>query len=88
MLLIHTYNFRDSYRLSERQGTIMPAAKKAEWLPSPCLIMTGSGGYLEPGAFCVLERSDKTVYIAETAACPKDRRLFCAQLCTMRRQEV
>ena len=51
MLLIHTYNFRDSYRLSDLQGTIMPAAKKAEWLPSTCLIMTGSGGYLEPGAF-------------------------------------
>ena len=37
-------------RLHDLQGTIMPAADKAEWLISSCLFMAGSSGYLDPGA--------------------------------------
>ena len=32
MLQIHTFNSRNTYRPNDLQGTIMPAAKKAEWL--------------------------------------------------------
>ena len=50
MLQIHTFNSRNTYRPNDLQGTIMPAADKAEWLISSCLFMAGSSGFLDPGA--------------------------------------
>ena len=51
MLQIHTFNSRNTYRPSDLQGTIMPAADKAEWLNKVCLFKAGSSGYLDPGVF-------------------------------------
>ena len=42
---------RISYRLFDLQGTIMPTAKKAEWLNCDCLYKAGSSGCLGRGAF-------------------------------------
>ena len=51
MLQIHTFNSRNTYRPNDLQGTIMPAAEKAEWLNKVCLFKAGSSGYLDPGVF-------------------------------------
>ena len=48
---IHTFNSRNTYRPNDLQGTIMPAAEKAEWLNKVCLFKAGSSGYLDPGVF-------------------------------------
>lgn len=48
MLHTHTTSSKNVYRLYDFQGTIMPAAKDAEWLISVCLYKTGSSGYLGP----------------------------------------
>ena len=50
MLQIHSNRIENTYRLFDLQGTIMPTAKRAEWLICVCLHMTGSSGCLEPGA--------------------------------------
>ena len=50
MLQIHTDRIENTYRQFDLQGTIMPAAKKAEWLICVCLNKTGSSGCLGPGA--------------------------------------
>ena len=50
MLQIHTFNSRNTYRPNDLQGTIMPAAEKAERLNKVCLFKAGSSGYLGPGA--------------------------------------
>ena len=49
MLQIHTFSSRNTYRPNDLQGTIMPAAEKAEWLNKVCLFKAGSSGYLDPG---------------------------------------
>ena len=51
MLQIHTFSSRNTYRLNDLQGTIMPAAEKAEWLNKVCLFKAGLSGYLDPGVF-------------------------------------
>ena len=51
MLQIHTFSSRNTYRPNDLQGTIMPAAGKAEWLINVCLFKAGSSGYLDPGVF-------------------------------------
>ena len=50
MLHIHTDRMKNANRQFDLQGTIMPAAKKAEWFICVCLNMTGSSGCLGPGA--------------------------------------
>ena len=50
MLQMYTNRMRNTYRLFDLQGTIMPTAKHAEGLICVCLNMTGSSGYLGPGA--------------------------------------
>ena len=47
MLQIHTDRFKNTYRLFDLQGRIMPTAKKAEWLICVCLNRTGLSEYLE-----------------------------------------
>ena len=51
MLQIHIFSSRNTYRPNDLQGTIMPAADKAEWLNKVCLFKAGSSGYLDPGVF-------------------------------------
>ena len=51
MLQIHTFSSSNTYRPCDLQGTIMPAAEKAEWLNKVCLFKAGSSGYLDPGVF-------------------------------------
>ena len=51
MLQIHTFKSSNTYRPYDLQGTIMPAADKAEWLINVCLSKAGSSGHLEPGVF-------------------------------------
>ena len=48
MLQIHTFSSRNTYRPNDLQGTVMPAADKAEWLINVCLFKAGSSGYLNP----------------------------------------
>ena len=48
MLQIHTDRMKNAYRQFDLQGTIMPTAKKAEWLICVCLNKTGSSGCLGP----------------------------------------
>ena len=48
MLQIHTDRMKNENRQFDLQGTIMPAAKKAEWLICVCLNKTGSSGCLGP----------------------------------------
>ena len=48
MLQIHTDRIENTYRQFDLQGTIMPAAKKAEWLICVCLNKTGSSECLGP----------------------------------------
>ena len=56
MLQIHTFSSRNTYRPNDLQGTVMPAADKAEWLINVCLFKAGSSGYLDPGVLtCILE---------------------------------
>ena len=50
MLQRLTNGLMNTDRPFDLQGTIMPAAEKAEWLDCACLHKTGSSGYLEPGA--------------------------------------
>ena len=50
MLQRLTNGLMNTDRLFDLQGTIMPAAEKAEWLDYACLHKTGSSGYLGPGA--------------------------------------
>ena len=47
MLQIHTFSSSNTYRPYDLQGTIMPAADKAEWLINVCLFKAGSSGYLD-----------------------------------------
>ncbi len=47
MLQIHTDRFKNTYRLFDLQGRIMPTAEKAEWLICVCLNRTGLSEYLE-----------------------------------------
>ena len=47
MLQIHTFNSCNTYRPNDLQGTIMPAADKAEWLNKVCLFKAGLSGYLD-----------------------------------------
>ena len=47
MLQIHTDNYKNTYRLFDLQGKIMPTAEKAEWLICLCLNRTGPSEYLE-----------------------------------------
>ena len=49
MLQIHTNRFKNTYRLFDLQGTIMPSAKEAEWLICVCLHKYGSSGSPGPG---------------------------------------
>ena len=51
MLQIHIASSNNTYRLYDLQGTIMPAADKAEWLINVCLFKAGPSGHLNPGAF-------------------------------------
>ena len=52
MLQIHfIFSSCNTYRPNDLQGTIMPAADKAEWLNKVCLFKAGSSGYLDPGVF-------------------------------------
>ena len=44
MLQIHTNSFKNTYRLFDLQGTIMPSAKEADWLICVCLHKNGSSG--------------------------------------------
>ena len=56
MLQIHIFSSRNTYRPNDLQGTVMPAADKAEWLINVCLFKAGSSGYLDPGVLtCILE---------------------------------
>ena len=48
MLQMYTNRMKNTDRLFDLQGTIMPAAKKAEWLSCVCLNKTGSSGCLGP----------------------------------------
>ena len=50
MLQRFTNGLMNTDCLFDLQGTIMPAAEKAEWLISVRLHKTGSSGYLGPGA--------------------------------------
>ena len=50
MLQIHMNSLMNTYRPYDLQGIIMPSADKAERLNKTCLKMTGSSGYLGPGA--------------------------------------
>ena len=51
MLQIHIFSSCNTYRPNDLQGTIMPAAEKAERLNKVCLFKAGSSGYLDPGVF-------------------------------------
>ena len=51
MLQMYTDRMKNTYRLFDLQGTIMPPAKHAEGLICVCLNKTGSSGYLGSGAF-------------------------------------
>ena len=51
MLQMNTNRMKNTYRLFDLQGTIMPSAKRAEWFICVCLNKTGSSGCLGPGAF-------------------------------------
>jgi hypothetical protein len=48
MMQIHTDGIKNAYRQFDLQETIMPIARKAEWLIYVCLNKTGSSGYLGP----------------------------------------
>ena len=50
MLQMNTNRMKNTYRLFDLQGTIMPTAKHAEWFICGCLNKTGSSGCLGPGA--------------------------------------
>ena len=51
MLQMNTDRTKNTHRMFDIQGTIMPTAKDAEWPVCVCLYKTGSSGYLGPGAF-------------------------------------
>ena len=51
MLQMYTNRMKNTNRLFDLQGTIMPTAKHAEGLICVCLNKTGTSGCLEPGAF-------------------------------------
>ena len=51
MLQIHTFSSSNIYRPNDLQGTIMPAAGKAEWLINVCLFKAGLSGHLDSGVF-------------------------------------
>ena len=51
MLQIHTVSSCITYRPNDLQGTIMPAAEKAERLNKICLFKAGPSGYLDPDVF-------------------------------------
>ena len=50
MLQIYINRMKNTYRLFDFQGTIMPTAKEAVWLICVCLNKTGSSRCLGPGA--------------------------------------
>ena len=51
MLQMYTNRMKNTYRLFDLQGTIMPTAKLAEGLICVCLNKAGSSGCLGPVAF-------------------------------------
>ena len=51
MLQMNTDRTKNTHRMFDIQGTIMPTAKDAEWLICVRLHKTGSSGCLGPGAF-------------------------------------